>query len=179
MIKNIKLVIVDVDGVTPTYIAAEKYENQLEAAIADEQVAPSEAVVKSDEIAKSDEVYAADVLIAKKSGFETKLYTKVIDSLGISGLTYMTASSVDGLADLVKNNSFKIVLFDKGCDGVDIEEIVAAIRGRSTSSLLNSTIALVDDGRGDDLTKYLNLVDTIVPNVINKDILDSLFAKFL
>lgn len=165
--------IVDVDGIAPTPATQEKHEAPLEATTIDEQVAPSEVV------AKIDEAYAADVLIAKKSGFETKLYTKVIDSLGISGLTYITASSVDGLADLVKNNSFKIVLFDKGCDGVDIEEIVAAIRDRSEYSLLKSTIALVDDGRGDDLTKYSSLVDTIVPNVINKDILDSLFTKFL
>jgi signal transduction histidine kinase/CheY-like chemotaxis protein len=53
------------------------------------------------------EEYKADILLAKKSMFETKLYTKVFDALGYS---YVDVHSNDALEDEISNNNYKIVL---------------------------------------------------------------------
>lgn len=119
--------------------------------------------------------YRADILIAKKSNFETKLYTKVIES--VPGLTYEVASSLVDFDELIHNYSYKVVLFDKEYSDLDVSATVATIRTQSASHNLPSYIVLVDDSIQKESDAYINEVDEIINNVVTRDVLQSLFAK--
>ena len=120
--------------------------------------------------------YRADILIAKKSNFETRLYTKIIDNMG--GLTYEVASSLMDFQELIQNSSYKVVLFDKEYSDLDIAEISSTVRDLSKVNKLESHIVLVDDSvekNGSDEKEY---VDEVIKNAVNRELLKSLFAKY-
>ncbi|MDD2652463.1 MAG: ATP-binding protein [Sulfurimonas sp.] len=119
--------------------------------------------------------YRADVLIAKKSSFETKLYTKVIES--VDGLTYEVASSLVDFQELISNYSYKVVLFDKEYNNLDVDATAATIRHLSASNGLKSHIVLVDDSVQKNSTQYIEKVDEIIDNVVTRDMLKSIFEK--
>ncbi len=81
--------------------------------------------------------YRADILIAKKSAFETRLYTRIIEGMG---LTYEVASSLVDFKELLDNYSYKVVLFDKEYSDLNIDEIASSIRKLSSSNSLDSHI---------------------------------------
>lgn len=120
--------------------------------------------------------YRADILIAKKSVFETKLYTKVIEAMG--GLTYEIASSLVDFQELTNNYSYKVVLFDKEYSDLDVQEIASSIRKQSLSSGLESHVVLVDDSIQKNSSQHVEYVDEIIDNVVNRDLLRSLFTKY-
>ncbi|MDQ1244821.1 MAG: hypothetical protein QG565_1161 [Campylobacterota bacterium] len=120
--------------------------------------------------------YRADILIAKKSAFETRLYTKVIEAM--DGLTYEIASSLIDFQELINNYSYKVVLFDKEYSNLDVAEIASSIRKLSASNGLESHIVLVDDSIQKDASSKKEHVDEIINNVVNRDLLKSLFAKY-
>jgi signal transduction histidine kinase/CheY-like chemotaxis protein len=120
--------------------------------------------------------YRADILIAKKSAFETRLYTKVIEAM--EGLTYEVASSLVDFQELINNYSYKVVLFDKEYSNLDVEDIASSIRKLSASNGLESHIVLVDDSIQKDASIKKEHVDEIINNVVNRDLLKSLFAKY-
>lgn len=121
--------------------------------------------------------YRADILIAKKSSFEAKLYTKVIESM--EGLTYEVASSLVDFQELISNYSYKVVLFDKEYADLDVVAIAQSIRNLSTSNGLESYVVLVDDSMQKNSQSYSAEVDEIINNVVTRDVLKSLFAKHL
>ncbi|MDD5400786.1 MAG: ATP-binding protein [Sulfurimonas sp.] len=135
-------------------------------------------VEKLDESIKQEIMpeYRADILIAKKSAFETKLYTKIIE--GIDGLTYEVASSLIDFQELIDNYSYKVVLFDKEYSNLDVAQVSSCIRKLSSSNKLNSHIVLVDDSMQKDSFKHAEYVDEIIDNKVNKDLLKSLFTKY-
>ncbi|DAB28253.1 MAG: histidine kinase [Sulfurimonas sp. RIFOXYD12_FULL_33_39] len=120
--------------------------------------------------------YKADILIAKKSAFETKLYGIIIES--INGLTYEVASSLENFQELIEKNSYKIVLFDKEYSNMDIAEISATIRKLSTLNKLKSHIILIDDSLEKNALEHIEHVDEIIGNEVNRDLLLSLFIKY-
>lgn len=121
--------------------------------------------------------YRADILIAKKSSFETKLYTKVIESM--EGLTYEVASSLVDFQELISNYSYKVILFDKEYADLDVVAIAQSIRNLSASNGLESYVVLVDDSVQKNSQSYSAEVDEIINNVVTRDVLKSLFAKHL
>lgn len=120
--------------------------------------------------------YRADILIAKKSAFETKLYTKVIEAM--DGLTYEIASSLIDFQELINNYSYKVVLFDKEYSDLDVQEIASSIRKLSLSNGLESHVVLVDDSMQKNSSQHIEHVDEIIDNVVNRDLLKSLFTKY-
>jgi len=145
----------------------------------DSQEVFQEALVeKLDESIKKEMLpeYRADILIAKKSAFETKLYTKIIE--GIDGLTYEVASSLIDFQELIENYSYKVVLFDKEYSDLDVAQVSSCIKKLSTSNKLSSHIVLVDDSMQKDSFKHAEYVDEIIDNKVNKDLLKSLFTKY-
>jgi signal transduction histidine kinase/CheY-like chemotaxis protein len=131
--------------------------------------------VKKDNFDKSKE-YKADVLVAKKSDFEAKLYTEILNN--IDNLSYDTASSLADFKELIENNSYKIILFDGSYDNLDIAEISSAIKELSNKNSLKSHVVLIDDSIEKDDTNYLKYVDEIIKNTVNKSLLESIFAKY-
>lgn len=120
--------------------------------------------------------YRADILIAKKSAFETRLYIKVIEAMG--GLTYEIASSLIDFQELINNYSYKVVLFDKEYSDLDVQEIASSIRKLSISNKLETHVVLVDDSIQKDASQHIEYVDEIIDNVVNRDLLKSLFTKY-
>ena len=120
--------------------------------------------------------YRADILIAKKSNFETKLYTKVIE--GMDGLTYEVASSILDFEELIQNYSYKVVLFDKEYHGLDVTKSSSTIKALIDSSGLDSHIVLVDDSVEKNGSVHNELVDEIIKNAVDRDLLRSLFTKY-
>jgi len=125
----------------------------------------------------SDAEYKADILIAKKSKFETRLYTKIIE--GMDGLTYEVASSKTNFEELINSYSYKVVLFDKEYRDIDISYISSNIRKLSDSNGLDSHIVLIDDSMQKNTFEHIEYVDEIINNVVNKDLLKSIFTKYL
>ncbi|MDY0123907.1 ATP-binding protein [Sulfurimonas sp.] len=119
--------------------------------------------------------YRADILIAKKSAFETRLYTRIIEGMG---LTYEVASSLVDFKELIDNYSYKVVLFDKEYSELNIDEIASSIRNLSSSNGLDSHIVLVDDSIHKDASQHKEQVDEIINNVVNRELLQSLFKKY-
>lgn len=119
--------------------------------------------------------YRADILIAKKSAFETRLYTRIIEGMG---LTYEVASSLVDFKELLDNYSYKVVLFDKEYSDLNIDEIASSIRKLSSSNSLDSHIVLIDDSIHKDATEHQEHVDEIINNVVNRELLQSLFKKY-
>ena len=127
------------------------------------------------ELAQKKPEYRADILIAKKSNFETKLYTRIIEDLDLS---YEVASSAIDFEELIQNHSYKVILFDKEYDTLDISEISSSIRDLSAKNQLDTHIVLVDDSLEKNASEYAESVDEIIKNAVNKDLLKSLFTKY-
>ena len=119
--------------------------------------------------------YKADILLAKKSDFESRMYTKILDS--IDGLTYDVASNIDEFKTLLKENSYHVVMFDAEYKGVDVEKCTASIRDISELNKLDTKIVLIDDTLEKNTTAHVPHVDKIIKNAVNRDMLKSLFAK--
>lgn len=140
--------------------------------------ATQEAIIEklAEAVEHPDEAeYRADILLAKKSDFETRLYTKIIEGMG---LTYEVVSSPIDFRELVENYSYKVVLFDKEYDDLDLANISSSIRNLSSSSGLDSHIVLIDDSIDKNATQQQEYVDEIINNVVNRELLQSLFNKY-
>ncbi|QOY55015.1 nitrate- and nitrite sensing domain-containing protein [Candidatus Sulfurimonas marisnigri] len=132
--------------------------------------------IEEDEVIQAPK-YRADILIAKKSNFETRLYTKIIESM--DGLTYEVASSAIDFQELIQNYSYKVVLFDKEYDGLDVEEVSSAVKGLINSSGMDSHIVLIDDSVEKNGAVHDKHVDEIVKNAMDRELLKSLFVKYV
>lgn len=120
--------------------------------------------------------YRADILIAKKSGFEAKLYAKIVDSIG--GLSCESATSLIDFKELIKNYSYKVILFDKEYSDLDVKEVSSIIKTQSSISGNETHIVLIDDSVEKDATMYLEYVDEVIPNLVNRDLIKSLLVKY-
>ncbi len=120
--------------------------------------------------------YKADILLAKKSYFESKLYTKLLAPLGY---TYDVALGLDELKSLAKQNSYKLILFDKELEGLQIEEFSAAIQKENRKSGLSTYLVLISDSKTQEDDDDALYVHEIIKNVVNRDLLRLIFEKFI
>ncbi|MEA1892246.1 MAG: ATP-binding protein [Campylobacterota bacterium] len=121
-------------------------------------------------------VYKADILIAKKSSFESKLYVQLLQALGY---TYEIASSYQELQELSTTNSYKLILFDKELEGLKLEELSSNIKSMNEQSELNTYLVLITDPALKEEEQDALYVHEIVKNVVNKDLLRLIFEKFI
>ena len=120
--------------------------------------------------------YKADILLAKKSPFETKLFTKILDSLGYS---YEVTNHMHELEEKVQNNSYKLILFDKECDSLQLKEFTDLVhKTNKQNNLVSHLVVIVDPAmpENEEDTKY---VDESIKNVVNKDLLRLVIEKFI
>jgi len=120
--------------------------------------------------------YKADILLAKKSVFETKLYAKVFNALGYS---YEDVHSIDDFTQAIKSQNYKLVMFDKELKGITPKQIKDAINISNDLSGLDTKIVLINDPSILDDDSDKQYVDDIIKNVINKDLLRLIFEKFI
>ncbi len=137
------------------------------------------AVESIPETSKFDEVptihessYDADILIAKQSPLEMKLFSRILDDLGY---TYVSVNNVDELYSNVQNKRYKVALFDKGLASLNLKELSDIIRENNSDT---SLIMLVDPSVDNDKNDAL-YVHEMIKNIVNKDLLRLVFEKFI
>lgn len=108
--------------------------------------------------------------------FESKIYAKVFDSLGY---TYENVSSASDLENAIKNNSYKLVIYDKELHRVSPKLVRDDIKISNEITNLETKIILVSDPSMLDTDEDRDFVDEIIKNVVNKDQLKSTFEKFI
>ncbi|EDZ61715.1 nitrate/nitrite sensing signal transduction histidine kinase [Sulfurimonas gotlandica GD1] len=120
--------------------------------------------------------YKADILLAKKSLFESKLYIQLLESLGY---TYELAHTAQELKELTNSNTYKLILFDKELDGLELEKLSNEIKASNKDCGLTSFLVLISDPSLKEDSDDALYVHELIKNVVNKDLLRLVFEKFI
>ena len=125
---------------------------------------------------KSKIEYKADILVAKKSMFDIKLFEKVLKPLGYS---YQVVKPEVKLSDNLNNSRYKVILFDKELENLELEKFTAKIKSNNKRDSLDTKLVLMtsDTQELEDAEKFN--VDTILHNVISKDSVNIVLQKFI
>ncbi|HIP14191.1 MAG TPA: response regulator [Sulfurimonas autotrophica] len=125
---------------------------------------------------KAPAEYKADILLAKNSQFETKLFTKILDSLGYS---YETTDNMDELEQKINNASYKLILFDKETETLDLKDFANLVKSNSEkNNLVTHLILIVDPTMGEN-EEDAQYVDETIHNIVNKELLKLVIKKFI
>ncbi len=116
--------------------------------------------------------YDSDILLAKKSKIESKIFESLLTDLGY---TYDIAQNNDELVALAREKAYKVVVFDKELLGLDIMSISSTINDKELDSSLVMMIDPSNKASAED-EKY---VHEIIKNVVNKDLMRLVFEKFI
>ncbi len=123
-----------------------------------------------------DYTYKADILLAKKSPFESKLFIKIITALNYS---YEVANSVNELYQMSSTNNYKVVLFDKELDELNMKHLASIIKeSHALNSLTTSLVVMNDPSTAED-ENDASYVQESIKNVINRDLLRLVLEKFI
>jgi len=120
--------------------------------------------------------FSADILLAKKSNFEIKLFTKVFDSLGY---TYDIAHSEEELEQKATTNFYKVILFDKELELITLENFVNSVNQHYADSGVKPSYVLVADPSIPEDENDLQYVNEVMKNVINKELIRSIVEKYI
>ncbi len=120
--------------------------------------------------------YKADILLAKKSTLEAKLYTKLLGSLAYS---FEIADSYEALEQMSAENSYRVILFDKALKGLELEHFSQKIKSQEEESGLESAMILITETSALEDLKESEYVDETIKNVANKDLLRLVIEKFI
>ncbi|MFT5836312.1 MAG: signal transduction histidine kinase/CheY-like chemotaxis protein [Sulfurimonas sp.] len=133
-----------------------------------------EEVINTEIIERSK--YKADILLAKNSTFESKLYTHLLKSLNYS---YEIANTSKELEELSKNNRYKLILFDKELVGLKLEKFSNDIKKENQDSGLTSYLVIVNDPSLKENSDDALYVHELIGNIVTKDLLRLVFEKFI
>jgi signal transduction histidine kinase/DNA-binding response OmpR family regulator len=123
---------------------------------------------------KQVQEYKADIILAKKTPFETRLFQKVLDSLGYS---YEIADSVTELESMIADNNYRIVLFDKELKNLNLEAFTELVKKVNEESGLPTYLILMNSG--EDNSQDIAYVHETIRNIVNKDLLRLVIEKFI
>ncbi|MEA2099113.1 MAG: ATP-binding protein [Campylobacterota bacterium] len=118
--------------------------------------------------------YKADILLVKNSSFEAKLYQQILKTLTY---TYEILNKDDSLYEKIQNRSYKLILFDKNYDDVILEEFSKKVKELNRKNSLDTYLVMIDDSSSNE--ENITYIDEVVPKVVNKDLLHSVFEKYL
>lgn len=131
-------------------------------------MAPDEPAVKPN--------YTADILLCKKSSFESKLYVQLLRTLGY---TFEVADGLKELQERAVNERYKLILFDKEIDGLDLASFSDKVRHGGDESGLETSLVLINDAMTPENEDDALYVHELIKNVVNKDLLRLIFEKFI
>jgi signal transduction histidine kinase/CheY-like chemotaxis protein len=114
--------------------------------------------------------HTADILLAKKNKIETKLFSRILEELRYS---YEIAQSNADLHEKIQNGNYKLVLFDKELEGLDLTELSNEVRNKETSLVM-----MIDPATQQNQDDALFVHETI-KNIVNIDLLRLVFEKFI
>lgn len=135
-----------------------------------------EEVTQTDTSDNKEQTYKADVLLAKKSQFESKLYIQLLKTLGYS---YESANNFEELKDLTDKNKYNLILFDRELEDLNLSDLSSKIKNSNNSSDLETHLVLINDIEAVENSNDIQYVDELIRNVINKDLLRLIFEKFI
>ena len=116
--------------------------------------------------------YAADILLTKKNTIESKLFAHILDELKYS---YEVAKDVDEMKDKLKTNRYKLALFDKELNGLDLAGLTDELKGINSEVYF---VMMIDPSSKEEESDAL-YVHEIIKNIVNKDLLRLVFEKFV
>ncbi len=136
----------------------------------DEEFLEEEALPEVEDVLEHQPVIErkADVVVAKKSSFETNLFSKLIEE---SGYSVQKAVSFEELLQQLEDASFGIVLVDVEIDGFDM--------GRLRMAAGDAKIVLVKDSLTEVDDELRQKADEIIDNMASKDLLRLVLEKFI
>ncbi len=129
-----------------------------------------------EEIQEEKYSYKADILLAKKSAFESKLYVHLLNALGY---TYEVANNLKELQDLTQQFTYKLVLFDKEFEGLDLKEFSSSVKHANAVKNLSTYLVLINDTSLPENKDDALYVHEMLKNSVNKDLLRLVFEKFI
>ncbi len=132
---------------------------------------PQKALIKNEK-----PNYKADVLLVKKSSFESKLYIQILKSLDYS---YDVAGTKDELDELMASSIYKIVLFDKEFENVNVALFAGREKELSESLILDTKLVLIYNPSMQDDPLLDASFDEVIHNVINKDSMKLLLERLI
>ncbi len=130
------------------------------------------AIAAAEESTALKSSFDADILLAKQSPLELKLFSRILDDLGY---TYVAVNKIKDLYTQVDTKNYKMVLFDKTLPGLNLKELYDTIRSNNTET---SLVMLIDPSADEDQNDAL-YVHEMIKNSINKDLLRLVFEKFI
>jgi len=158
------------DDTTEEIIPTQEIEELPEEILEDEEP----ALVEEEIVPKA--TYTADILLAKKSPFETKLFERLIKSLGY---TYEVANSSEDLHTMIEDSNYKVILFDKECESLDLQHFASLVKDLNENNGLKTNLVLMSDTSSIENSEDALYVHEIIKNIVNKDLLRLLFEKFI
>ena len=114
------------------------------------------------------EIPTKDVLIAKKSSFETNLFCKVVSNLGYE---CEKAGSLSALEQALDANEFAVVIVDAELDGVDAQTL-EKLASASKVVIVKDSLTTLDDA-------MRNVASEVINNVADRDLLRLVLEKFI
>jgi CheY-like chemotaxis protein len=145
--------------------------DEAEAATIDDQDEVVESIIEPIH-EEHHSAYDADILIAKQNLLELKLFSRILDDLGY---TYKSVTSTEEFTDEIENRRYKLALFDKSLNELDLKSLYDIIRTNNNDI---SLVMLIDPStpKNEEDAMY---VHEIIKNIINKDLLRLVFEKFI
>ena len=144
-----------------------------------QEVPATEEVIIEEETAVEEAPvfqYNADVLVAKTSPLESKLFAKLIEPLGYS---LELASSTQDLYQKLQEGSYKVVLFDKACEGLDVATLYNVVEDRKEETALETSLILMNSNAAAADEKDTQYVQRVINNVVSRDLLGLLLERFI
>jgi len=136
---------------------------------------PQKTTVDEQNPPKDESGYIADILLAKKSSFEAKLYTQLLESLNYS---YNVVNTKDEFNNSISSSTYKVILFDKGFEDINIEELSQNIKDSNKFTGLKTNLIMIDSQAEEDSDDKKHVAQ-IIKNIVNKDLLKVVFEKFI
>ena len=133
----------------------------------EEEEFDEESLPEVEEIIENEE-QSKDVLVVKKSPFETNLFCKVIGNLGYE---CEKAGGFEELIEALGNNSFKVVIIDAELDGLSLQR-VKELAPASKIILVKDSLTTLDE-------ETQQKADEVINNLANKDLLRLVLEKFI
>ena len=91
----------------------------------------------------------------------------------------MVGRRKEKLDELTNNNSYKVILFDKECEDLNLPEFSSSIKAQNTLSSSPTHLVLITDSSAPNDPLDKEYVDETIKNVINKDLLRLVIEKFI
>lgn len=122
------------------------------------------------------QTYGADILLAKKNSFEAKLYNRIFSTLGYS---YEIVDNILNLNALIEEYNYKIILFDKELERLDINTLAQQVQKLNQESGLHTKLIMISSNTQNLSINEKVYLDDIIKNEPNKELLQKILQKHL